>query len=139
MSVWALVLGSIGFVGALLTYSVQRALDRQHAVLAERRKLYEECAAALAALMYKQINVNSEIHTQRRDGLNIVGARVFVIAPVAVRQAFSEVIEHFTEKEATSDDEGMVAEFFDDKARALVDKLLVEMRKDALPPALWFK
>src|SRR6056297_2075431 len=116
----------MGFIGALATYNAQRALDRQHAILAERRKLYEECAAVIAAHMFKQVNIESEQHFLRRDNLNQVGQRIFVIAPRAVRSAFSAVVEHLSEKERFADDEGIVHQYFDDKAKSLVDHMLDE-------------
>ena len=137
MSAWTILLGAFGFVGALLTYSAQRAFDRHHTILAERRKLYEQCAVVLSGLMYKKINVNSVQHRERRDQLNVMGQRIFVLAPQGVRDAFKRVVEHFSEKETNATEDGDVSEFFDKEAGLRVDQLLDEMRKDALPSSLW--
>ena len=87
--------------------------------------------------MYKQINFRSETHSGRRDKLNINGQRLYVIAPIRVREAFREIVAHFSEKEHNADEEGNVYDFFDETAAALVDTLLDEMRRDALPNSLW--
>ena len=87
--------------------------------------------------MYKSIKVNSEIHSERRDKLNVAGQRLYVIAPIRVREAFREIVAHFREKEGEADANGNIHDFFDDTAAALVDALLDEMRKDALPNSLW--
>jgi len=137
VSITTLIVAFAGILGALVTYSVQRALDRQHAVLTERRRLYEECAAILALLMYKKINIKSETHFTRRDKLNIVGQRIAVLAPSNVRNTFMSLVKLFSEKEQAADSDGLIEEFFDDQARIIVDQLLDQMRKDALPKSLW--
>lgn len=139
MTIAGSLIAIFGIIGALSTYAMQRALDRSHAILSERRRLYDELASLIAVLLYKQVNINSEHHAQRRDALNIMGQRISILAPQPVRECMEALVGHLGEREKDADPEGNVAVYFDEHAKEILDNLLSAMRKDTLPPSMLTK
>ena len=89
-------------------------------------------AEAMAGHMFKEININSPHHYERRDALNVIGSKLAVVATAEILAKHRELVGLLREKEEQSVD-GMVEDYFDTNAQQLFDEVLMKMREDALP------
>ncbi len=134
----SLLVGVLGALGAALiaacTYAYQRNLDRRFQVIQERRQLYVEYVKEVSPSMYKRVLVDSDIHHERLRRLNEIGSAMQIIAPRSVCDTHAEFLNHLRAQTiGASSATKEQSDFFDDKASLLFDRVLFEMRKDALP------
>ena len=137
----SLFFGVIGAIGAALIaaiiYSYQRAQDRKFAVMDERRKLYTEYVRTISPSLYKHVQTRSPEHHSRLETLNSIGAALQIIAPTSVCEAHIDFLNHLRSQTQKADPAtGEHLAFFDEEAGVLLDRVLAEMRKDALPAEL---
>ena len=131
-------LGALGaaLIGAVV-YGYQRAQDRKFAVIEERRNLYVEFVRVVTPSLYKHVQTRSPEHHTRLESLNSIGGVIQVIAPISVCDAFREFVEYLKYQTQNADpNSGEHPAFFDETAGELYDKVLLEMRRDALPRGL---
>ena len=138
----SILLGVLGAIGAALVgafaYTYQRNQDRRFEVIQERRELYVEYVKTVTPSLYRHVLTRSQEHHSRLESLNSIGSALQVIAPRSVLDAHSEFINHLRSQTRHADpDTGEHPAFFDDEAERLLDMVLEEMRKDALPRDLY--
>ena len=132
------VLGALGAgLIAAFTYAYQRQLDRRFQVIQERRKLYVEYVKEVSPSLYRRVLVDSDYHHERLRRLNDIGSAMQIIAPRTVCNAHIEFLDYLRAKSDSADQVTKEhSSFFDEKASVLLDRVLSEMRKDALPKEL---